>query len=216
MKIVKSTAFCLAAALALWVQAGQAAQTGTARQSLDTYLKDFKTLTAHFSQTVTNEKGKVIENSEGEVYLQRPGKFRWDYRSPYEQSIIGDGKKVWIYDKDLEQVTIKPMDKVMGSTPALILGSDANIDENFKTLELGSSDGLNWIELTPKRADREYTGIKLGFDKGELRQMKLSDNFGQVTALQFSDVKRNAPVDPAKFSFTPPAGVDVNDLSGGP
>lgn len=213
MKIIKFAFIGLAAALAAWAPAGQA---GTARQALDAYLKDFRTLTANFTQTVTNEKGKVIENSAGVVYLQRPGKFRWDYQSPYEQSIIGDGKKVWIYDKDLEQVTIKPMEKVMGSTPALILGSDTNIEENFTVEELGSEDGVDWIELTPKRADREYTGIKLGFEHGELRRMMLSDNFAQVTELRFSDVKRNAPVDPAVFSFTPPAGVDVNDLSARP
>lgn len=206
MKILRS--------LPLWFAVlNTPAWAGEGRQALDAYLADFKTLQAHFQQKLTNEKGRIVDTSEGVVYLERPGKFRWDYRSPYEQSIIGDGEKVWIYDKDLEQVTVKPMDKVLGSTPALILGSDTRIDERFTVTEQGEKDGAQWLSLQPKEGGGEYSGIRLGFEQGALRYMELADNFGQVTNLRFSDERRNEPVDAGVFKFSPPEGVDVNDLS---
>jgi outer membrane lipoprotein carrier protein len=187
---------------------------GEGRQALDDYLNGFTTLTSKFDQTLTNEKGTIIDTSRGTVYLQRPGKFRWEYESPYEQSIVGDGEKVWIYDKDLEQVTVKPMQKVLGSTPALILGGDTRIDDRFMVTEQGVEEGVAWLSLQPKDADSQYTGIRIGFtDDGRLRGMDLSDNFGQVTRLRFSEDRRNEPVEAEQFIFTPPAGVDVNDLT---
>src|SRR3990172_7508337 len=105
---------------AIFLFASVSAFAGPTRQALDEYLAQFRTLQAQFEQTVINEKGKTLESSKGKVYLQRPGKFHWDYEQPYVQSIIGDGQKVWIYDQDLEQVTIRPMQKAIGSTPALI------------------------------------------------------------------------------------------------
>ncbi|HTT08508.1 MAG TPA: outer membrane lipoprotein chaperone LolA [Gammaproteobacteria bacterium] len=189
------------------------AAAGEARKALDDYLADFKTLRAQFEQTVTDEQGKLRETSQGTVYLERPGKFHWEYTRPYEQSIIGDGQKVWIYDKDLEQVTIRPIDKVLNSAPALILGNQVHIDEKYNVTEMGEKDGVQWISLIPKDASHDYAGIKLGFEKSNLREMELADNFGQVTHLKFRDEQRNASIDDGVFSFTPPDGVDVNDLS---
>jgi chaperone LolA len=186
---------------------------GEARKALDDYLANFKTLQAQFEQTVTDEQGQRRETSQGTVYLERPGKFHWEYVKPYEQSIIGDGQKVWIYDKDLEQITIKPIAGVLNSAPALILGNQVHVDEKYNVTEMGEKDGVQWISLVPKDASHDYAGIKLGFEKSNLREMELADNFGQTTHLKFKDERRNVSIDAAEFTFTPPAGVDVNDLS---
>jgi len=198
--------------LSALVLSAMPSKAGEARQALDAYLADFKTLKAQFEQTVTDEQGKRRETSQGTVYLERPGKFHWEYTKPYEQSIIGDGEKVWIYDKDLEQVTIRPIDKVLNSAPALILGNQVHVDEKYTITEMGEKDGVQWISLVPKDASHDYAGIKLGFEKSNLREMELADNFGQTTHLKFKDEQRNAAIDAAEFIFTPPAGVDVNDL----
>lgn len=189
------------------------AVAGEARKALDAYLADFKTLQAQFEQTVTDEQGKRRETSQGTVYLERPGKFHWEYTKPYEQSIIGDGQKVWIYDKDLEQITVKPIAGVLNSAPALILGNQVQVDEKYNITEMGEKDGIQWISLVPKDSSHDYAGIKLGFEKSNLREMELADNFGQTTHLKFKDEQRNIDIDAAVFAFTPPAGVDVNDLS---
>ena len=207
MKILFAAAFIIGSSFSM------PAAAGDGRKALDAYLADFKTLQANFEQTLTNEKGKRVETSQGVVYLQRPGKFHWDYQKPYEQEIVGDGDKVWIYDKDLEQVTVKPMSKVIGSAPAVILGSDTKIDDKYVVNELGNKDGIDWVALVPKESGNEYAGIRLGFEKAALRRMELSDNFGQITALTFSDEQRNTRIPAAQFQFTPPLGVDVNDLT---
>lgn len=193
-----------------------AAQAGAAREALDEYLAQFRTLQAQFEQTVVNEQGKTLETSSGIVYLERPGKFRWNYTKPYEQVIVGDGSKVWFYDRDLEQVTIRRVEKALGSAPALILGSDARVDDNFTVTEDGSKDGAEWVTLTPKEAKNAYAKVRVGFEGKDLRWMELFDNFGQTTRLRFSDERRNAAIDPELFSFTPPPGVDVNDLTAVP
>jgi len=207
MKTVKFAFILTALSLSI------AAHAGEARQALDAYLADFKTLLAKFDQTVVNEKGQTLETSSGRVYLQRPGRFRWDYEKPYEQTIVGDGAKVWVYDKDLEQVTIRPMQKVLGSTPALILGSDTRIDEQFNVTEDGHRDGAAWLTLIPRDARNEYAKVRLGFEGKDVRWMELFDNFGQTTRLKFYAEQRNQPIDAVVFAFTPPAGVDVNDLT---
>jgi chaperone LolA len=189
------------------------AHAGAAREALDQYLAQFRTLQAQFEQTVINEKGKTMETSSGKVYLERPGKFHWYYTKPYEQVIVGDGSKVWFYDKDLEQVTIRRVEKALGSAPALILGSDAKVDENFTVTEDGSKDGADWVTLMPKEPKNAYAKVRVGFEGKDLRWMELFDNFGQTTRLKFSGEQRNAAIDPKYFSFTPPAGVDVNDLT---
>lgn len=212
MMFQRVVVFALVSSVLLSASAQVPAQT--AREVLDAYLADFRTLQAQFEQTVINEKGRTLETSRGEVYLQRPGRFRWDYQKPYEQSIIGDGEKVWIYDKDLEQVTVRPMQKALGSTPALILGSDdTRIDERFNVSEDGAKDGAVWLTLLPKDAKNEYARVRLGFEGSSLRWMELFDNFGQTTRLQFSSEQRNAAIDSKLFTFTPPAGVDVTDLT---
>jgi len=189
------------------------AVAGPAREALDAYLAEFSTFEARFEQTVSNESGKQLESSSGKVYLERPGKFRWDYERPYLQSIVGDGEKVWVYDQDLEQVTVRPMQNALGATPAAILGSDTRVEESFDVREDGEQAGASWLTLMPREAKNEYARVRLGFEGKDLRSMELFDNFGQVTRLRFSGELRNEPIDPKTFSFTPPPGVDVNDLT---
>lgn len=183
------------------------------RETLDRYIAGFKTLQADFEQTVISEQGKTTDTSSGKVFLERPGKFHWDYARPYEQSIIGDGSKVWVYDRDLEQVTIRRVDEALRSAPALILSSDARVEDNFTVTEDGSKDGADWVTLLPKDAKNEYAKVRVGFEGESLRWMELFDNFGQTTRLKFTGEKLNGALDPATFTFTPPEGVDVNDLS---
>lgn len=201
-------ALCVAACLFVATVA-EAAKVGEGRRKLDQYLADFVTLQASFQQVLRNEKGTTIETAEGKVYLRRPGRFRWDYETPYVQSIVADGEKVWIYDKELEQVTVKPLQVAIGNSPALLLGGKIDIDKQFQVAELGHSKGLQWVGLKPTAKDTQYSDIRLGFEGKALRQMELYDNLGQTTQIEFRGEKRDPALDPALFVFTPPKGVDV-------
>jgi len=177
--------------------------------TLHRFLESTKTLRADFAQTVVAKNGKKPQLSNGVLMLSRPGKFRWQIERPYAQLIVGDGEKVWIYDADLRQVTVKKVDKALGSTPAALLVGDIGIERNFTLNEGGERDGLAWVEATPKAPDSGFEKLRLGFSGGDLKAMELYDNFGQTTALSFSRSTRNAPIAAATFAFTPPAGVDV-------
>jgi outer membrane lipoprotein carrier protein len=202
--------------LAGWVFTANPVHAGEGRKLLDSYLANLSTLEAKFQQTLVDENGIVLEESNGRVYLQRPGKFRWDYEAPYEQTIVADGAKVWIYDKDLEQVTVKPLMAAIGNTPALLLGGDVDIDAEFKITDQGETQGLTWLVLAPKETeDKQFSDIRLGFEGAALRRMELVDSFTQTTRIQFIDEERNAGIDASLFVFEPPAGVDVlNETEG--
>lgn len=186
---------------------------GEGRAHLEAYLADFNTLQAEFEQTLFDETGVSLEVSKGAVYLQRPSRFRWEYRTPYEQLIVGDGEQIWIYDEDLEQVTVKPMGSTVTDTPVLLLGGDTSIEEEFSVTELGKRGDLTWVGLHSRGEENQYSDIRLGFDGPEMRVMELSDNFGQTTRIVFSLQRRNGPIAPSIFQFVPPAGVDVLDAS---
>lgn len=178
-------------------------------QRADSYLQDLKTLRATFDQSLYDENSNSIEESKGTLYLQRPGRFRWEYTQPYPQTIVADGENVWVHDVELAQVTVKPMDEAVGDTPALILTSDKSVTESFDVRELGEADGVFWVELTPRSAEATFKMVRLGFDNDELRVMDLIDNFEQTTQVRLSDLSKNTQLDAALFSFTPPDGVDV-------
>ena len=141
--------------------------------------------------------------------MQRPGKFRWDYLEPYKQLIVSDGSKIWIYDTELEQVTVKPIESGLSDTPALLLSGDKPLDQAFVITDLGENGGLEWVELMPKVSDTSFERVRLGFGKDDLQGMELVDNFGQTTRLDFTNLKRNPAVEQSLFAFTPPPGVDV-------
>jgi len=187
--------------------------TANAEQTPIEQLKDFlastSSLTADFKQVTLNERGQPDQTSEGEFYLSRPGKFRWSYKTPFVQEIVSSAGKVWFYDEDLEQVTIKQVDDSIGSTPALLLSGEIELEENFILEQQGIDQDLQWIKLSPRNEDSGFKYILLGMSKGALGGMELSDNFGQLTRIYFSKVKMNPVLESSTFEFTAPEGVDV-------
>jgi len=190
-----------------------ATPTGSASASagddLRAFLADVESLEASFAQTLYDETHEPLESSGGRFYLQRPDRFRWSYSRPYPQEIVADGKRLWVYDSELAQVTVKPLDEALGNTPSLLLSSDEPLENSFALREAGWEEGLDWVELTPKSAESNFSYVRLGFDGSMLKTMELKDSFGQTTRLQFSDAVINPRLDPALFRFTLPTGADV-------
>ncbi len=182
---------------------------GEGMDQLKEFTGSLVSYSANFTQTVYDADSKPIQESSGTVVLMRPGKFAWDYMKPSPQKIVADGEKIWVYDIDLEQVTVKPLDESLGSTPMMLLGGDQPLNSQFDTQELGKSDDINWLELSPKKKDTDFEKIYMGLNENGLAAMELRDNFGQATQIRFSKVDVNGPVREDRFIFTPPAGVDV-------
>lgn len=183
-----------------------------AKTTLENYLNAIKTFEAEFEQSLISDANGIQEVSKGKFYLSRPGKFRWEYSEPYEQSIIADGENIWIYDKDLEQVTVREMTEILADSPALLLSNEVAISKEFIVTQMPATDakkGQEWFILKPKNQDKQYADIRLAFADANLKEMELRDNFGQLTWITFTDQKRNSPIDQKLFDFTPPEGVDV-------
>jgi outer membrane lipoprotein carrier protein len=181
----------------------------TATADVDKYLAGLASWTADFTQTIDDGHGKIMRSAAGKLYLQKPGKFRWDYVEPSEQLILADGKHIWFYDKDLQQANVRDMDATLASSPAVLLSGSASVGTQFEVTALPASEGLEWYQLIPKRADTDFQLVRIGFIKGELTSMFLADKLNQVTQLTFSHPQRNAKFAPDLFSFVPPKGVDV-------
>ncbi len=173
------------------------------------YLSGLATWSADFTQTIDDGHGKIMRSAAGKLYLQKPGRFRWDYSQPSEQLILADGKQIWFYDKDLGQANVRDMDASLANTPAVLLSGNSSVSSQFDVTSLPPSDGLEWYQLIPKRADSDFQLVRIGFRKGELASMFLADKLNQITQLTFSNSQRNARFSPGLFSFVPPAGVDV-------
>jgi outer membrane lipoprotein carrier protein len=182
-----------------------------ALQQLNDYVRDTDTLSGKFSQQVHDRAGRKTQDAQGEMFFARPGKFRWVYRKPYEQLIVGDGKKIWIYDADLEQVTVKQQGRAIGETPAALLAGSNDLDTHFNLKDGGEQDGLEWLEATPKSKEGSFERIRLGFRGGQIVVMELKDSFGQTSLLKFSGLRINPNLKSEIFRFTPPKGVDVID-----
>jgi outer membrane lipoprotein carrier protein len=178
-------------------------------KQLKAFLAASKSLTADFKQVLIDEAGNPVQTSYGVFYLQRPGKFRWDYQKPFQQQIVSNAGKVWFYDTDLEQVTIKKLDESLGSTPALLLSGDVSLEDNYTMEQQGVDGDMQWIKLLPKNAESSFKYILIGLNKGSLGGMELSDNFGQLTRIYFSNVVLNPPIKQTVFQFQAPKGVDV-------
>ncbi|PPD35493.1 MAG: outer membrane lipoprotein carrier protein LolA [Methylomonas sp.] len=176
---------------------------------LKAFLKASSSLSAEFKQVSFNKAGQAAQSSFGQFYLSRPGKFRWNYQKPFAQEIVSNSGKVWFYDADLEQVTVKQLDDSLGSTPALLLTGQVDIDEKFILQEQGSEDDLKWIKLSPKNEESGFKYILIGLNNGQLGGMELSDNFGQLTRIYFSNIKLNPALNESLFEFKPPKNVDV-------
>ncbi|MCX7106083.1 MAG: outer membrane lipoprotein chaperone LolA [Methylococcales bacterium] len=178
-------------------------------KQLQVFLKSSNSLTADFKQVLINEAGDPYQTSYGIFYLQRPGKFRWDYLKPFQQQIVSTSGKVWFYDTDLEQVTVKKLDESVGSTPALLLSGNISLDDNFTMQDQGVDGDMQWIKLLPKNQESSFKYILIGLNKGILGGMELSDNFGQLTRIYFSNVVLNPPIKASVFEFQAPKGADV-------
>jgi outer membrane lipoprotein carrier protein len=176
---------------------------------VEKYLNGLASWSADFEQTIDDGHGNVLRSAAGRLYLQRPGKFRWDYSEPSEQLILADGKQIWFYDKDLAQANVRNMDTSLASTPASLLSGASSVSAQFDVTTRPPSGGLQWFQLAPKHADTDFQLVRIGFDKGELRSMFLADKLNQITQLTFSNSKRNVPLAPDLFTFVPPPGVDV-------
>jgi len=162
-----------------------------------------------FRQAVTAKGQQAVRESTGTFSFQRPGKFRWMYETPYEQLIVGDGEKLWVFDRDLNQVIVRKLDTVLGSTPAALLAGDSALEKNFDLADAGKSDGVDYVDAKPRSADTGFERVRIGFVDNLPRAMELRDTFGNVTVLTFGRFERNAAQDAAQFTFTPPKGADV-------
>lgn len=176
---------------------------------LRAYIQGTQSLRAEFKQTVSGSRKSTKQEASGNVLIQRPGKFRWIYSKPYEQLVVGDGVKLWLYDKDLAQVTVKRLDQALGSSPAALLAGSNDLEKSFKLRDIGQKDQLEWLEATPKGSDSTFEWVKMGFANNELKLVELRDNFGQTTVIRLSKLERNPKLESSLFKFTPPAGVDV-------
>ena len=165
---------------------------------------------ANFSQELLDKNGKRIQLVTGIMQFERPGKFRWEYQKPYEQIIVGDGKKFWLYDVDLNQVTVKKLDAALGNSPAALLSGSNEIERGFTLSDLGMKDDLDWLQAVPKKSETSFTKILMAFNsKSELVVMELHDSFGHRTVLRFSELKNNPSLSSQQFKFIPPQGADV-------
>jgi len=168
-----------------------------------------KSATARFEQQVIDRSGKVVESATGTLAFARPGKFRWSYEKPHKQVLVGDGTKLWIHDPDLNQVTVKRMDRAISSTPAALLAGKDDITTLFTLRDAGVAEGLSWVEATPREADTGFERVRLGLRGKTLAAMELHDQLGGHSMLRFSDLKANAVIPADTFTFAPPKGADV-------
>ena len=202
-------ASAVAAAVGLFslVASGLAHASGIER--LNQFMASTVTATGEFEQRVVSRDRKLVQESRGTFAFARPGKFRWTYAKPYPQVIVGDGARVWVYDEDLNQVTVRRLGQALGATPAALLAGSNEALAAFELKDEGARDGLEWVQATPRDKDSGFERIRLGFGFSGIERMELVDAFGQTTELRFSGLRRNPRVDPALFTFAPPKGADV-------
>lgn len=181
---------------------------------LNAFLDGAKTGQATFRQVVTTRNARLPQQSSGSFAFARPGKFRWSYEKPFEQLVVGDGAKVWVFDRDLNQVVVRPLDAALGATPAALLAGDNTLERNFTLVDGGNADGLAWVEAVPKSAESPFSKVRIGFRDKLPRRMDLVDAFGQATTLTFDRFDRNPALAADLFRFVPPPGADVVSAPG--
>lgn len=207
------------------------APASSAPTPLDRYLKNLKTLRVKFLQTVADAHGAEVGRSTGTLIVERPGKFRWDIH-PQEtaqpasagksgtaaptgsagggQLMVSDGRNLWYLDRDLQQVTVRPMTAALSATPAMLLSGTVDVRQHFTETSAGKRDGLDWVYVEPRSAQADFKSALFGFDaKGTLQRMILEDKLGQIVTIIFQDVEVNVPVPASELTFTPPPGADV-------
>ncbi len=185
------------------------AATGPARAQLNAFATGLHSLTGHFSQTLTNVNGQASKTSSGTLALEAPREFRWDTLAPYKQTIVADGGRVWMYDPELEQVTVRKQSTEEAHSPLTVLTDLKQLDKEFKASERGERDGLAWLRLTSTSQDPQFAWVDLGFDANGLARMAFRDQLGSTTEIRFSNWQRNPPLPIGTFTFVPPKGADV-------
>lgn len=198
-------------ALALLLIANVAV-AATAREQLVAFLGDVRVLKGEFEQVVIDDLGEVIEESEGELALAAPRQFRFEYRTPYPQLLLADGEKLWVYDPDLEQVSVRAQSTEEANSPLTLILEPEALDEIFMVTEGGMEHELQWLLLTPLEQRNDFDRLDLGFDQNGLRTMQYRDPNGQRTQLRFANWQRDPALPADYFRFEPPAGVDVVGL----
>ena len=194
----------LATALAYVTAAG-----ASGLDQLHAFLTETKTSNGTFKQSVASKTRPTSQNSSGTFAFHRPGKFRWTYDKPFEQIIVGDGARVWVYDRDLNQVVVRKLDVALGATPAALLAGDNALEKNFTLVAGAATDGLEFVDATPKNQESQFTRVRIGFRDNLPRKMELTDAFGQITTLDFASVERNPTLAATLFRFDVPSGADV-------
>ena len=181
-----------------------------ARQQMTIFTKNLQGLSSPFEQTVYNPAGKVSDKSTGVVKLKAPRQFRWQTLKPYPQTIVADGNRIWIYDPDLEQVTVRNQSAEESKSPLAVLIDSSEMERQFKVTEVAKSNGLEWLLLKPKKPDEApFEKAMLGFSPQGLARMELYDGLGQRTVISFTQWQRNPNFIKTDFTFTPPKGADV-------
>jgi outer membrane lipoprotein carrier protein len=176
---------------------------------VNAFVNDVVTFSGDFEQSLIDPDGRLLESTSGTLQIQRPGRFRWVYKEPYEQWLVADGTNIWSYDVDLEQVTVKPQADALANTPALLLGGSGEAMDQFEHDGSFVDGGLTWVRLLPVDTDSGFRRVELGFDDGRLSRMVFLDNLEQTTVVVLNNVVVNAPIDAARFEFAVPDGVDV-------
>jgi outer membrane lipoprotein carrier protein len=200
------------AALAVGLAALPGVASASALDQFKSFVKTTKAARGEFTQRQAKSSdgaSKAASMSTGSFVFARPGKFIWTYQKPYEQLLQADGEKLYIYDKDLNQVTVRPLGDALGSSPAAILFGSNDLEKNFTLKDAGVKDGLEWLEAIPKAKDTTFERVSIGLKDGVPQAMELRDSFGQVSLLSFGKFEKNPPLPAEQFKFTVPKGADV-------
>lgn len=195
--------------LMLLVMSAPAWSADDAVAGLKDFLEGPGALQAKFRQALYTNHSPDPQVSEGLLFIKRPGRFRWEYTEPAGQLVVCDGERIWMYDEDLEQVTVRPVDDTLRGTPAMLLSGQATLEETFEVLRTFEKDGLDWVALTPKEDSPEFASLQIGLEGGVVRRMELVDSLGQMTRIELWDVAREADLADDLFAFEPPEGADV-------
>lgn len=180
----------------------------SAAQQLQRFLDNTQSLSAQFEQSLLNEYNEQMQQSAGKLRMQRPGKFRWDYTKPYEQNIVSNGRKIWMYDAELEQVSVRPYEQ-LESSPVNLLDNQQPLETLFTLQDLPEQEGQDWVRLTPLKADSDFQQMLVGLHKGRIKTMRLLDNFNQKTEIIFTDLVINPQFKTDIFEFSAPQGADI-------
>ncbi|WP_345794919.1 outer membrane lipoprotein chaperone LolA [Thauera sp. JM12B12] len=203
-----------AAAVAMALSAFGAFAAGGVQQLRD-FVAGARSAEGEFEQVVTTQSGRRPQEASGSFAYARPGRFHWEYDRPYRQVLVGDGERLWSWDPDLNQVTVRTIGDALGATPAAILFGSGALEDSFELAEGGEHDGLAWAEARPKRTESGFESLRIGLADGQLRRMEMRDHFGQTTVIRFVRLRANPALAADRFTFSPPAGADIiGDLSG--